>query len=150
MQTFFQRRTFGALLFVVLLAQLCFQFSRVVTTFSGSAQNKKLNDIVNSLVKDNKEGKGHIHRITKVSVVYGQPNARYEGAIRSHQRHADRWGYDLQVLRQEIVGGVWDKVSYLLSLVLQELAKPPEERREWLWFVFPLSQILLDPSQCTD
>ena len=75
------------------------------------------------------------HRITKVSVVYGTPNPLYEGALQSHQRHAQRWGYEMQILRREIVGGVWDKVSYLLSLVLQELAKQDAERTEWLWFV---------------
>jgi hypothetical protein len=44
----------------------------------------------------------------------------------------------MKVLQRDIAGGYWNKPIYLLSLVLQELEKPPSERIEWLMFVLPL------------
>lgn len=71
-------------------------------------------------------------RVAKVTMLYGKKNSLYERAIRSHQRHASRWGYPMHVLREDISVGFWNKPSYLLSLVIQELAKPAHERVEWL------------------
>ncbi|PLN85064.1 hypothetical protein BDW42DRAFT_198881 [Aspergillus taichungensis] len=74
-------------------------------------------------------------RVAKATMLYGKPNPLYERAIDSHDRHAKRWGYRMHVLRQDISVGFWNKPSYLVSLVIQELAKPPSERVEWLmWF----------------
>jgi hypothetical protein len=71
-------------------------------------------------------------RIAKVSMLYGDPNALYERALESHRRHARRWAYPMHVLQQDISVGFWNKPSYLLALVIQELSKPPSERVEWL------------------
>ena len=73
-----------------------------------------------------------LHRVAKVSMLYGKPNALYERALKSHYRHAERWRLEMHVLRQDIAVGFWNKPSYLLSLVVQELAKLPEDRLEWL------------------
>lgn len=70
-------------------------------------------------------------RVAKVSMLYGKRNLLYERALRSHQRHANRWGYPMYVLREDISVGFWNKPSYLLSLVVQELTKPSAERAEW-------------------
>ena len=80
----------------------------------------------------NKSRKVHI---AKVSMLYGNPNTLYEKALESHKHHAERWGYPMKVLQQDMVGGFWNKPSYLLSLVIEELAKPPSKRVEWLMFV---------------
>lgn len=77
-------------------------------------------------------------RIGKVSMLYGFQNTYYEHALESHQRHADRWNYPMHVLEEDISAGYWNKPSYVLSLVIQELAKPPEDRLEWLMWVYPL------------
>jgi hypothetical protein len=71
-------------------------------------------------------------------MLYGKPNSLYDRALKSHRRHAQRWEYSMNILQQDIMGGYWNKPSYLLSLVLQELAKPPSEQIEWLMFVLLL------------
>lgn len=38
----------------------------------------------------------------------------------------------MHVLRHPFADGYWNKPTYLLSLVIEELAKPPQERLEWL------------------
>jgi hypothetical protein len=71
-------------------------------------------------------------RVAKVSMLYGETNHMYERALKSHERHGKRWGYPMHVLRQDISVGFWNKPSYLMALVIDELAKPPGERMEWL------------------
>jgi len=71
----------------------------------------------------------------------------YERALKLHLAHGERWGYTTHVLRQDIVGdaeengrnikghwksGVFKKPLYLLSVVINELAKPADERAEWI------------------
>ncbi|KAF2461885.1 hypothetical protein BDY21DRAFT_375811 [Lineolata rhizophorae] len=71
-------------------------------------------------------------RIAKASMLYGQTNSLYERALRTHARHNELHGYAMHVLREEISRGYWNKLSYLHSLVVQELAKPAEQRVEWI------------------
>lgn len=71
-------------------------------------------------------------RIMKVTALFGEPNELYEAAVRTHEEHDSLHGYDLKILRERIVGNFWSKPAYLLSLVVTELAKPEEDRTEWL------------------
>ena len=73
-------------------------------------------------------------RVAKVSMLYGDSNFIYERALRSHRWHNEKHNYPFHVLRQEIAGGYWNKPSYILSLVVNELAKPAGERAEWLMY----------------
>ncbi|KAL4802399.1 hypothetical protein BDV18DRAFT_164222 [Aspergillus unguis] len=77
----------------------------------------------------------HGRRITKVSMLYGPRNTLYERALQSHTRHAQRWGYGMDVLQNDIAVGYWNKPAYLLALVVGELAKPVVERTEWFMWV---------------
>lgn len=70
-------------------------------------------------------------RVAKVSMLYGA-STLYERAVRSHRTHNEQFNYPMRVLREEITGGYWNKPSYLLALVVAELAKPAAERAEWL------------------
>jgi len=70
--------------------------------------------------------------ISKASMLYGPQNDIYERAIESHKRHNEIHGYSMHVLRRGVTNGYWNKYAYLLSLVVQELAKPAEERIEWI------------------
>lgn len=71
--------------------------------------------------------------VTKVTMLYGDdPNPHYVRALRSHREHNHRWNYGMEVLQQDITGGYWNKPSYLISLLVRELAKSPEERTQWL------------------
>lgn len=86
-----------------------------------------------NLVPSNK-----LQRVAKVSMLYGETNHMYERALQSHERHGKRWGYPMHILRQDISVGFWNKPSYLLSLVINELTKPAGERMEWLMYGFLL------------
>ena len=87
-----------------------------------------------------------IHQVTMILNGEGPEHEVYERALKTHLAHAERWGYKTHILREDIVGsgksgrdskghwqsGVFKKPLYLLSLVINELAKPREERAEWI------------------
>ncbi|KAL3492772.1 cytochrome P450 [Aspergillus germanicus] len=77
-------------------------------------------------------------------MLYGKHNPLYERALQSHRRHAERWGYGMEVLRTEISDGFWNKPAFLLELVIRELRKGVEngERAEWLMWVDADSAVL--------
>ncbi|CAG7917337.1 unnamed protein product [Penicillium olsonii] len=77
----------------------------------------------------------NMHRIAEVSMLYGDTNEMYERALFTHERHAKIWGHPMHTLRQDISAGVWNKPTYLSSLVIAELAKPAGRRMEWLMWV---------------
>lgn len=71
-------------------------------------------------------------QIVKLTMLYGEEiNPYYVRALRSHRIHNERWNYGMRVLEEDIVGNYWNKPSYILSQVVAELAKPPQERAEW-------------------
>ena len=79
-------------------------------------------------------------RILKLSMLYGEPNTLYERALRTHEAHAIRWNHSYQILRQDLATGFWNKPTFLLNMLTQELMKPAYERAEWLMYT---SQLLL-------
>jgi hypothetical protein len=76
--------------------------------------------------------RGDPPRVTKVTSLFGNENELYEAAIRSHDEHNRLNNYEMRVLRERIVNNYWSKPTYLLSLLVAELAKPEEDRTEWL------------------
>lgn len=82
-------------------------------------------------------------------MLYGEPEPHYIRAIQSFERYAQRHNYSDHVLRREIttgqLSGVWNKCAYLLHLLIQELAKPEEERLQWLFWV-DADAIVANPS----
>jgi galactosyl transferase GMA12/MNN10 family len=83
-------------------------------------------------------------QIAVMSMLYGDRNTLYERAIKSHERHAARHGLPIHILRNNVADGFWNKPSYILSLLIAELAKNPEERATWLQWVDGDS-IIIDP-----
>jgi hypothetical protein len=71
------------------------------------------------------------YKIAKVSMLYGN-NSLYERALESHTRHGERWGYPTYIKRQNEYCGYWNKPTFMIQQVAQELAKPEHERAEWL------------------
>ncbi|RDW86263.1 uncharacterized protein DSM5745_02905 [Aspergillus mulundensis] len=71
--------------------------------------------------------------VGKVMMIYGN-NTVYERAVATHKDHCERLGYPLFLLRRQVLDGVWNKLAYLISLIVQELEKPAEERLEWLFW----------------
>lgn len=82
-------------------------------------------------------------RIGKCIMIFGDA-AIYERAVKSHELHDRIHGYPLHVLRHSILDDVWSKPGYILHLLLQELAKPPSQRLEWIIWV-DADTILLNP-----
>jgi len=73
-------------------------------------------------------------RILKLSMLYGKPNTLYERALRTHEAHSARWNHSFQILRQDLATGFWNKPTFLLDMLTQELMKPAYERAEWLMY----------------
>lgn len=88
-----------------------------------------------------------IHQVTMILDNDSPEHDAYETALKIHLAHGERWGYKTHVLRQNIIGtpdtngrdekgewksGVFKKPLYLLSFLINELAKPEKERAEWI------------------
>lgn len=84
-------------------------------------------------------------RILKLSMHYGKPNLLYERALRTHQAHAARWGHGFNILREDLATGFWNKPTFMLNMLIQEMAKPAHERAEWLLWV-DADSIIINPS----
>jgi hypothetical protein len=75
-------------------------------------------------------------KIGKITMLYGDKNPAYERALQSHEAHARLHHYSLFILRQKLLGRLWSKPAYLMSILLQEMEKPNvKDRLDWLfWF----------------
>lgn len=81
-------------------------------------------------------------RVGKVTMLYydkvNEASVAYENGLLSHKDHNERFGYPHYVLRAPIVTEIngersmWSKEAYLFQLLTEELAKPTEQRLEWL------------------
>lgn len=69
--------------------------------------------------------------VGKVSMLYGD-NPTYEAALKGHERHNLAHGYDMTVLRRQLLPGFWSKPAYILSRLLEEMAKEEADRLEWI------------------
>ncbi|KAL9109431.1 MAG: hypothetical protein Q9227_005939 [Pyrenula ochraceoflavens] len=84
-------------------------------------------------------------RVGMVTMMFGDPDATYERALRTHQYHARRHGTPLFTLRKKILDVMYNKPMYILDLLLQEMKKPDHERMEW-FFWFDADTVILNPS----
>jgi hypothetical protein len=73
--------------------------------------------------------------VGKVTISFGEPDAVYERAIRSHEQHNKKMEYPQFVLKERVLSGLWSKHAYIISILVQELAKPEDQRLRWLMFV---------------
>ncbi|THV88421.1 hypothetical protein D6D27_07279, partial [Aureobasidium pullulans] len=83
-----------------------------------------------------------LNRIKKVTALFGEPNYLYEAAIATHERHNALHGHQMQILRQRIHASFLAKPAYLMSVLVEELNKPWEERMQWLAWVDPDTLVL--------
>jgi hypothetical protein len=72
--------------------------------------------------------------VTKVSMLYGAHKfPQLEDALEVHRRHSERWGCGFASLDRDLTTRkLYSKHYFLLSTMLHELSKPPEQRQEWL------------------
>ena len=82
-------------------------------------------------------------RIRQVSMrVYSANNetkkAINERCMATHLEYGKRWGYPTHILREVVMGKeqwmdlLFNKPLYILSITIAEMAKPADERAEWL------------------
>jgi len=86
---------------------------------------------------------GRRARWAKVAVASGFEDVVYERALQTHIDHAERHGYPMYVARENAADGMFNKIAYILHIVLQELYKPADERVEWL-FYFDADTIIMN------
>ena len=82
-------------------------------------------------------------RIAKCTISFNH-NPVYERALRTHDAHNQMHNYPLYISRQTILDDVWTKPAWVLALMLRELARPPVERLEWLFWM-DADTVLLNP-----
>ncbi|CAK1356716.1 unnamed protein product [Cercospora beticola] len=75
-------------------------------------------------------------RIGTVTVAHGPSLKAYNLALQTHLNYNNLHSYPTHLLSQPILPGLWTKESYLLEILLHELAKPDRSTRlSWLvWF----------------
>lgn len=59
-------------------------------------------------------------------------HAHIEDALQTQLAYDIKHGYTTAVLRQDLLGSVWSKPAWLLCIVIEELSKPIDQRKEWL------------------
>ncbi|ETN39909.1 uncharacterized protein HMPREF1541_06135 [Cyphellophora europaea CBS 101466] len=76
--------------------------------------------------------------IVKLSMLYydtvTSDTEAYERAMQSHVPHDVQFGYDHFILRRGLVAGLWTKQAQILQFLIQELAKAPDQRYEWIFW----------------
>lgn len=90
--------------------------------------------------------------VTKVSMLYGAHQVpQLEAALRSHQRHSERFGCPFATLEYDVISRrkLYSKHYFLLATMLQELSKPVEYRQQWLMWV-DADSIVLNPALSPD
>jgi hypothetical protein len=71
-------------------------------------------------------------RFAKIAVASGFEDILYERALDTHVQHAQKHGYPMYMARENAADGMFNKIAYILDVLLNELFKPAEERVEWL------------------
>lgn len=71
-------------------------------------------------------------RFAKVAVASGFEDILYEKAIMTHVRHAEKHGYPMYMARENAANGMFNKIAYVIDVLLNELYKPADERVAWL------------------
>ncbi|KAI9678820.1 MAG: hypothetical protein M1817_005879 [Caeruleum heppii] len=100
--------------------------------------------------EDDHAGEGEAKALTgppilaKVTILFGDVPT-YERAVKTHEVQNTMYGYPINILRHGILDDVWTKPAYILALLLEQLAKPVEERLKWL-FWFDADTVMMNPS----
>ncbi|KAJ4356778.1 uncharacterized protein N0V89_004814 [Didymosphaeria variabile] len=74
----------------------------------------------------------HYPKFGKCTASFGDPDPPYEAAIASHALHNEIHGYPHCILREHMIRGLWSKHGWIMTIIGQELAKPEEQRLQWL------------------
>lgn len=78
------------------------------------------------------------------SISTGKTADAYQKAIQSQMFASAVKGSSFHILCEELSDGAWNKIAFLLNLVMNEMLKPEKERLEWIMWI-DRDAILLDP-----
>lgn len=78
------------------------------------------------------------------SISTGKTAEAYQRAIQSQMFASAVHGTSFHILCEELSDGAWNKIAFLLNLVMNEMLKPEAERLEWVMWI-DRDAILLDP-----
>ena len=79
-------------------------------------------------------------RVRQATMIYeeGKFASIFERSVDSHLRHGEQWGVPTHILRHDIVeAGYFNKPAFILGLIINELAKPLNQRSDWVVYVSP-------------
>ena len=82
-------------------------------------------------------------RFAKIAVASGFEDILYERALDTHVQHAKKHGYPMYMARENAADGMFNKIAYIMDVLLNELFKPAEDRVEWL-FYFDADSIIMN------
>ncbi|CAO2656543.1 Nn.00g053460.m01.CDS01 [Neocucurbitaria sp. VM-36] len=74
-------------------------------------------------------------RVAFASITTGKTEEAYQRAIQSQMFHSAVHGTSTHVLCEQLSDGAWNKIAFLLSLVMNEMLKPEDERLEWVMWI---------------
>jgi mannan polymerase II complex MNN10 subunit len=76
-----------------------------------------------------------IRRVALATITTGKTTDAYQRAIVSQMFASAVHGTSTHVLCEQLSDGVWNKIAFLLNLVMTEMLKPADERLEWIMWI---------------
>lgn len=94
---------------------------------------------ISSVVTDaNADSASATTRIGRLTVHFEDDDDKLAARMLALQmKHAEKWNYPMHTLHRELLSAQWTKPAWIMSIMVAECAKPPEERLEWLLYVVP-------------
>jgi mannan polymerase II complex MNN10 subunit len=74
-------------------------------------------------------------RIATLTAHFGAHTPVWDRAIRSHHLLTLVHDMPMHVMCSQVIQGMWNKPAFILSILLDEMVKPAEERLQWLFWV---------------
>ncbi|KAL0929913.1 uncharacterized protein CTRU02_215122 [Colletotrichum truncatum] len=74
-------------------------------------------------------------RVTTVTAHFGKLEKHYQNALQTHILHTMLHSTKLEVMCAPVIDNLWNKPAFILSLLLDEMLKRPEERTDWIFWV---------------
>lgn len=74
-------------------------------------------------------------RVGFASITTGKPTDAYQRAILTQMFHAAVHNIPIHILCNDLSEGAWNKIAFLLNLVMEEMLKPASTRLEWIMWI---------------
>ncbi|KAF1828780.1 hypothetical protein BDW02DRAFT_574592 [Decorospora gaudefroyi] len=99
-------------------------------------------------------------RVALASINTGDPEEAYQRALQSQMLHSAIHETSTHILCEDLADGAWNKIAFLLNLLMTEMLKPASSRLEWIMWIDrdvivldtcrPLSSFLPPPTAAFD